>query len=129
MLWTHLNCPGWRPCRPNWPISAPVSRTSVLTCPFAPSAVKMKRWSLSSESKRSQVEPFASVVGLDLELLREGAVFAEHLDPVVRAIAHIDEAVVRHPHAMHRIGKLFRGLRRRRIRRLLVVVRRIVVDA
>src|SRR5215203_666002 len=64
ILWTHLNWPGWRPWRPHWVRTSPVSRLSVTIWPLAPSAMKMNFWPASSDSTRSHTEPFAKVSGV-----------------------------------------------------------------
>src|SRR3954447_17071697 len=61
--------------------------------------------------------------------LDEGAVFPEHLDAVVDAVADIDQSVIGDLHAMHGIGELLRHRRVRIVSRLLVVVRRLAVGA
>ena len=68
------------------------------------------------------------VLGVE-RLLHERAVRLEHLHAVVRAVAHVDQPVVRALDAVHRIAEL-RGRRRRRIVRAEVgVVRLVAVGA
>src|SRR6202012_6047801 len=53
--------------------------------------------------------------------LDEGAVLPKDLDPVVDAVADIDEPVIGDLHAMHRVRKLLRTRRLGIVGRLLVV--------
>ena len=72
---------------------SPVSRTSVRTSLFAPSALISQVSSASGQSSRSHTEPFAQGALLDEEFLHERAVLAEHLDAVVGPVADVDEPV------------------------------------
>src|SRR5436305_14062992 len=62
-------------------------------------------------------------------LLDEGAVLLEHLDPVLGAIADINQAVIGELHAMHGIAELLLRRRLGIVRRLLAIIRRIAVGA
>ena len=42
------------------------------------------------------------------ELAHELATLAEHLDPIVHAVAHVDQTILRQAHAVHRIAELRR---------------------
>ena len=104
MLCTHLNWPGWRPWRPHWLSSLPVSRASVMD--LAVGAVGDEDVALLGILRQHEV-PYRAVrkrLRLDAEFLHERAVLAEHLDAVVGAVADIDETVVRQPHAVHRVA-------------------------
>ena len=59
----------------------------------------------------SHTEPSPSVVLAMTLLLHELAVLLEHLDAVVRAVAHVDEPVVRQLGAVHRVAELLGGRR------------------
>src|SRR4030088_1730782 len=71
----------------------------------------------------------AERVLLEEPLLHKGAVLLEHLDPIVDAVADVNQAVIGDLHAMHGVCDLLRHRRRGIVRRLLVVVRRLAVGA
>ena len=70
----------------------------------------------------------ARVLGVE-RLLHELAVRLEDLQPVVGAVAHVDEPVVRALDAVHRVAELLRGRRRGIVRAEVGVVRLVAVGA
>src|SRR3954470_22154316 len=110
-LCTQWNSPALRPLRPKAPTISPVSRLSVRTSLLAPSALSEPGFLLVGEKLQVPNRAVGACVFFDDEFLHESAVFTEHLDAVVDAIADIDEPVARELHAVNRIAELRRRRR------------------
>ena len=129
MLCTPKNWPGWRPPSPKLVSTCSVSRSTMWTRSLRPSATKRNVCCGSRENAMSQTAPSPRVRFAMNDLLHERAVALKHLDPVVGAIAHVHQPVVRDVRAVHRAAELPRRRRIRIVRPEIRVVRLVAVGA
>ena len=105
MLCTQWNWPAERPLRPNEPRICPLSREQhPHLVVLAVRGVQMRLRGIGREVEIPGRAGAARLRRHD-ELTHEGAVLAEDLDAVVRAVAHVEQPVAREAHAVHGVAR------------------------
>ena len=129
MLCSAVNCPAWRPGRPKR--ASVALRGAVDDAHLAVHAVDHVDEFLLRVGREHEVVDRAGAARVLLEdvLGDERAVLPENLQPVVGAVADVDEAVLGDADAMHRVAELLRGRLGRIVGRRLVVARPVAVGA